>query len=59
MLGAHLHLGQEAIDEIDGGEENVVGEVVPDFEAAQDVRRSVTSSNRNFAILSMNENKFD
>lgn len=51
VLWTNLHLCQEAIHQIDGGEENIVGQVVPDFEASQDVRGTITSAYCYFTIL--------
>ena len=41
MLGLRTHLGQEAVDVGDGVEEDVRGQIVPDFEAAEDVGGAV------------------
>lgn len=51
VLRSDLHLGEEAIDEIDGVEQDVFWQIVPDFEAAQDVSGSIARSNRDFTIL--------
>lgn len=51
MLRPDLHLRKKAIDEVDGSEEDVIWQVVPDFEAAKYVRGTITSANRYFTIL--------
>lgn len=51
VLWANLHLCQEAIHQIDGGEEDIVRQVIPDFEASQDVRGTITSTYCYFTIL--------
>ena len=40
-LPTHLHLGEEPVDAGHRVEEDVRGQIVPDLEAAQDVRRPV------------------
>ena len=55
MLRPDLHLGEKAIDEIDGVEEDVVGQVVPHLKAAQDVSGSVARSDGDLAVLGEGE----
>lgn len=51
MLWLDFHLGEETIDEIGRVEEDVIRQIIPDFEAAEDVCCSVTCSNSDFTIL--------
>lgn len=51
VLRLHLHLGEEPIDEVDGGVQHIAGQLVPDLQAAQHVGGAVARSNGDFAIL--------
>lgn len=51
MLGPHRHLGQETIDQINGREQNIAGQIVPDFQASQNMSGTVTRSNRYLTFL--------
>lgn len=51
VLRTDLHLGQEAVDQVNGREQDVVRQFVPDLEAAQHVRCAVACTNGDLAIL--------
>lgn len=55
MLRANLHLRKETIHQVDGGEEYVIGQVIPDFEAPENVCGSVTSTDGYFTFLCAKE----
>lgn len=51
MLRPDLHLGQEAVDQVNGREQDVVRQLVPNLEAAQHMGGTVARSDGDFAIL--------
>lgn len=51
VLRPDLHLGQEAVDQVNGREQDVVRQLVPNLEAAQHVGGTVARSDGDFAIL--------
>lgn len=51
VLRTDLHLGQEAVDQVNGREQDVVRQFVPDLEATQHVRCPVPGSDGDLAIL--------
>lgn len=51
VLRADLHLGQEAINQVNGSEQDIVRQLVPNLQAAQHMGRSVAGADRDFAIL--------
>lgn len=53
VLRLDLHLGEESIDQIDGGVQHVAGQLVPHLQATQHMGGSVARADRYFAALQL------
>lgn len=60
MFWFDFHFGQETIHKVGGVEEDVIRQIIPDFEAAENMSCAVTCSDCDFTILYYwNDNKVE